>query len=57
MRVFSIFPQEGLTSDPGTEELLVEALRDGARSAWGGPYTVGDPKAQIGPAKLENLKN
>jgi hypothetical protein len=23
-----------LTSDPGTEELLVEALRDGARSAW-----------------------
>ena len=25
-----VFPQEGLTNDPGTEELLVAALRDGA---------------------------
>src|SRR4030088_2190538 len=24
-----VFPQEGLTNDPGSEELLVEALRDG----------------------------
>jgi cytosine/creatinine deaminase len=41
------FPQEGLTNDPGTEELLVEALRDGADLLGGCPYTDGDPKAQI----------
>ena len=42
-----VFPQEGLTNDPGTEELLTEALRDGADLLGGCPYTDSDPKAQI----------
>ena len=42
-----VFPQEGLTNDPGTEELLVEALRNGADLLGGCPYTDTDPKAQI----------
>jgi cytosine/creatinine deaminase len=42
-----VFPQEGLTNDAGTEELLVEALRDGADLLGGCPYTDSDPKAQI----------
>jgi cytosine/creatinine deaminase len=42
-----VFPQEGLTNDPGAEELLVEALRDGADLLGGCPYTDSNPKAQI----------
>ncbi|MFC3694050.1 amidohydrolase family protein [Chenggangzhangella methanolivorans] len=42
-----VFPQEGLTNDPGCEELLVEALRDGADLLGGCPYTDSDPSAQI----------
>jgi cytosine deaminase len=42
-----VFPQEGLTNDPGAEELLVEALRDGADVIGGCPYTDTDPNAQI----------
>jgi cytosine deaminase len=42
-----VFPQEGLTNDPGTEELLVAALRDGADLLGGCPYTDSDPPAQI----------
>jgi cytosine deaminase len=42
-----VFPQEGLTNDPGCEELLVEALRDGADLLGGCPYTDTDPLAQI----------
>ena len=42
-----VFPQEGLTNDPGTEELLVAALRDGAEAIGGCPYTDTDPNAQI----------
>lgn len=42
-----VFPQEGLTNDPGTEELLVRALRDGADALGGCPYTDTDPQAQI----------
>ncbi|MDR6874923.1 cytosine deaminase [Bosea sp. BE125] len=42
-----VFPQEGLTNDPGTEELLVAALRDGADLLGGCPYTDSDPLAQI----------
>lgn len=42
-----VFPQEGLTNDPGTEELLVAALRDGADLLGGCPYTDTDPEAQI----------
>src|SRR3954451_3880833 len=42
-----VFPQEGLTNDPGADELLVEALRDGAGVIGGCPYTDTDPHAQI----------
>lgn len=42
-----VFPQEGLTNDPGTEELLVAALRDGADLLGGCPYTDSNPAAQI----------
>lgn len=42
-----VFPQEGLTNDPGTEELLVRALQDGADALGGCPYTDSDPHAQI----------
>src|SRR5258707_5071953 len=33
-----VFPQEGLTNDPGTEQLLVAALRDGGDLIGGLPY-------------------
>lgn len=42
-----VFPQEGLTNDPGTEELLAVALGDGADLLGGCPYTDTDPAAQI----------
>ena len=42
-----VFPQEGLTNDPGADQLLVEALRDGADVIGGCPYTDSDPHAQI----------
>lgn len=42
-----VFPQEGLTNDPGTEELLVAALKDGADLLGGCPYTDSDPADQI----------
>ena len=42
-----MFPQEGLTNDPGTEELLVEALRDGGEAIGGCPYMDTDPNAQL----------
>src|SRR5947199_1612280 len=42
-----VFPQEGLTNDPGADELLVEALRNGADVLGGCPYTDTDPHAQI----------
>jgi cytosine deaminase len=42
-----VFPQEGLTNDPGTEELLIAALRDGADLLGGCPYTDSDPLAQV----------
>ncbi|ODN69944.1 amidohydrolase family protein [Methylobrevis pamukkalensis] len=42
-----VFPQEGLTNDPGTEALLDEALQAGANLLGGCPYTDTDPKAQI----------
>src|SRR3954465_8228712 len=40
-----VFPQEGLTNDPGADELLVQALRDGADAIGGCPYTDTAPKA------------
>jgi cytosine/creatinine deaminase len=42
-----VFPQEGLTNDPGTDELLVEACERGADLIGGCPYTDTDPNAQI----------
>jgi cytosine/creatinine deaminase len=42
-----VFPQEGLTNDPGAEELLEQALADGADLLGGCPYTDTDPQAQI----------
>jgi len=42
-----VFPQEGLTNDPGADALLVDALRDGADVIGGCPYTDTDPQAQI----------
>src|SRR6476620_1613281 len=42
-----VFPQEGLTNDPGTEELLVAALRDGGDLIGGCPYMDSDPTAHL----------
>jgi cytosine/creatinine deaminase len=42
-----VFPQEGLLNDPGTDELLVQAIEDGADLVGGCPYTDSDPKGQI----------
>jgi cytosine deaminase len=41
------FPQEGLISYPGTDELLVEALRRGARVIGGAPRYDRDEAGQI----------
>jgi len=43
-----IFPQEGLTNYPGTDELLVEGLRRGARVIGAAPRYDTDHGAQIG---------
>ena len=42
-----VFPQEGLTNDPGTDELLVAACESGADLIGGAPYVDSDPQAQI----------
>jgi cytosine deaminase len=42
-----VFPQDGLLNNPGTEELMVQALRDGASVVGGCPYTDSDPHGQI----------
>jgi cytosine deaminase len=42
-----VFPQEGLTNNPGTEELMIEALRRGAKVVGAAPYVDTDPHAQI----------
>ena len=42
-----VFPQEGMTNDPGTEDLLVEACAAGADVIGGCPYTDTDPDRQI----------
>jgi cytosine deaminase len=42
-----VFPQEGLTNNPGTEELLIEGLRRGARTIGAVPYFDTDPRRQI----------
>ncbi len=42
-----IFPQEGLLNNPGTDELMVEGLRQGCKVVGGAPYTDSDPPGQI----------
>jgi cytosine deaminase len=42
-----VFPQEGLTNYPGTEALLIEGLRRGARAIGAAPYFDPDPRGQI----------
>lgn len=42
-----VFPQEGLTNNPGTEELMRTALARGARVVGAAPYTDTDPHEQI----------
>jgi cytosine deaminase len=42
-----VFPQEGLINNPGTEALLVEGLRRGARAIGAAPYCDSDPRGQI----------
>src|SRR5712691_8102522 len=42
-----VFPQDGLTNYPGTEELLVAALKAGAPVLGGAPRYDSDPAGQI----------
>ncbi|MEY9884385.1 amidohydrolase family protein [Bradyrhizobium sp. USDA 329] len=42
-----VFPQEGLTNDPGAEELLIQALRNGGEAIGGCPYMDTDPNAHL----------
>src|SRR5947208_17001949 len=42
-----VFPQDGLTNYPGTEELLVSALKQGAPVLGAAPRYDSDPSAQI----------
>jgi cytosine deaminase len=42
-----VFPQEGLTDNPGTEALLIEGLRRGAQVIGAAPYCDRDPRGQI----------
>lgn len=42
-----VFPQEGLINNPGTDELIVEALDAGCGAVGGVPYTDTDPRGQI----------
>ena len=43
-----VFPQEGLTNYPGTDELLVEGLKRGAKVIGGAPRYDNDGAGQIG---------
>jgi cytosine deaminase len=42
-----IFPQEGLLNNPGTDELMVEALKRGGKVVGAAPYTDTNPKGQM----------
>ena len=42
-----VFPQEGLLNNPGTDQLVVQALERGARVVGAAPYTDSDPRGQI----------
>jgi cytosine/creatinine deaminase len=43
-----VFPQEGLTNNPGTDELLVAGLRDGARVVAPRPATTATIRGRSG---------
>jgi cytosine deaminase len=42
-----VFPQEGLLNNPGTEALIIAALKEGAHVIGACPYTDTDPHGQI----------
>ncbi|HKM71288.1 MAG TPA: amidohydrolase family protein, partial [Stellaceae bacterium] len=42
-----VFPQDGLTNNPGTDELLFEGLKRGAKVIGGAPRYDTDPAGQI----------
>lgn len=42
-----VFPQEGMLNNPGTEELMLEALRRSGGMIGACPYTDSDPHGQI----------
>ena len=42
-----IFPQEGLLNNPGTDELMMEALKQGGAVVGAAPYTDTNPSGQI----------
>ena len=42
-----VFPQEGLLNNPGTDELMVEALENGCTIIGAAPYTDSDAAGQI----------
>jgi cytosine/creatinine deaminase len=42
-----IFPQEGLLNNPGTEELMLTALKSGGSVVGAAPYTDSNPHGQI----------
>src|SRR5713101_7924157 len=42
-----VFPQEGLTDNPGTDELIVAALKRGAKAVGAAPNYDRDPAGQI----------
>ena len=42
-----VFPQEGLTNNPGTEALMIASMKMGARVVGAAPYTDTDPHGQI----------
>ena len=42
-----VFPQEGLTDNPGTDELMVEALKRGAKAVGAAPNYDSDHAGQI----------
>jgi cytosine/creatinine deaminase len=42
-----VFPQEGLLNNPGTDELMVEALKRGCGAVGAAPYTDSNPNGQI----------
>ena len=42
-----IFPQEGLLNNPGTDALMVEALKSGGSVVGAAPYTDSSPHGQI----------